>query len=286
MGSIRKTSRAVFDRTTVAFFRPSTRARPTRACAGVTRASQSPDKMRRQQRHRHEQAAQPAEPRVFAHHPAIGDNFGSADLEDRAVTVVRQVECGFEVREHVGDGDGLRQRRDPARADHHRKPFDERLNHFKRQAAGADDDGGAKLDDGDAARSEHVTGFHAALEMGRERPCAAGQSAQIHDPLHACARGGASEVVGGAAIDVREVGSAAHRVHQVIRGVHAGERPVERRFVEAISLDDLSVRTSRGKAFRMPREAAHGAAALFESSKKTAADVSRRSGEQNVSAHR
>ena len=44
IGSIRKTSRAVFDRTTVAFFSPSTRARPTRACAGVTRASHSPDK--------------------------------------------------------------------------------------------------------------------------------------------------------------------------------------------------------------------------------------------------
>jgi hypothetical protein len=36
-------SRAVGDRTTVAFLNPSTSARPTRACAGVTSASQRPD---------------------------------------------------------------------------------------------------------------------------------------------------------------------------------------------------------------------------------------------------
>ena len=44
IGSIRNVSRAAVDRTTVEFFSPSTSARPTRACAGVTSASQRPDR--------------------------------------------------------------------------------------------------------------------------------------------------------------------------------------------------------------------------------------------------
>jgi hypothetical protein len=39
IGSIPNAFRAAVDRTTVAFFSPSTSARPTRACAGVTSAS-------------------------------------------------------------------------------------------------------------------------------------------------------------------------------------------------------------------------------------------------------
>ena len=131
-----------------------------------------------------------------------------------------------------------------------------------------------------------LAGFRTALEMGRERRCAAGQSAQIDDAPHACARGRASEVVGG--VDDRRLRSPIGRpssapgsrrsARRRARGratLRRGSRPRRLQWSDQ----------SRTRRCRMPREAPHRAAALFESSKKTAADVSRRSGEQN-GAHR
>ena len=63
--------------------------------------------------------------------------------------------------------------------------------------------------------------------------------------------------------------------------MHAREGAVERRLVEAVALDDFGVRGDRSSRARISREAPHRAAALFESSKKTAADVSRCAGEQD-----
>ena len=71
-----------------------------------------------------------------------------------------------QVREHVVDGDGLRERVDPARAEHHGQPLDQRLNHLEREAPGPNHDRGAELDDGNTALAKDVTGVRTALTAG------------------------------------------------------------------------------------------------------------------------
>ena len=112
-----------------------------------------------------------------------------------------------------------------------------------------------------------------------------GQSAEINDAAHAGALRRARKVLGGATVDVGEIGAAAHRMHQVVGGLHANQRAVERRLVEAVALHDLGRRHRRVEPPRLPDQAPHCAAAIFEPSKKAAADVSRGAGQQNGSVH-
>ena len=238
--------------------------------------------MRRQQRHRQQHAPQSAQPGVLAHHVAVGHDLGPADLIDVALAIFCEIERCRQISQHILDGDRLRERGDPPRADHHGQPLDQRLNHFKRQAPGADDDRCAKLGDRHTARAQHVAGFRAALEMGRERAGITGQPAEINDAAHACARGRAAKIVGGSTIGIGEVRSAAHRVHKVVRGMHAGEGAVERCLVETVAFDDFGMWPYRREPCGISREAPHRAAALFESSKKAAADVTRRAGNENA----
>ena len=87
--------------------------------------------------------------------------------------------------------------------------------------------------------------------------------------------GRAREVFCGAAINRCEIRSASHRMHEVIRGVHARKRGLERLFVETIPLNDTGGRRCRVETTRLTRQAAHCAATVFEASQKAAADVSR-----------
>ena len=243
---------------------------------------------RRQHGHRNQQAAQAAQPRVQPHHLAVRHHLGTADVEG-LILVAGQIDGGSEVAHHVVDGDRLRRRVHPARADHHRQPLHQRPDHLERQAAGADDDRGAELDHRDAGRAQVPPGLGTAAQMRRQRRGVVGQSAQIDDAPHAGSGRGAAEIDGGPAIQGREVGTRPHRVHQVERRVDAGERGVERRRVETVAADHLRAGPGHRHSPRIAGQAADApgvtGAARFEEAKQTAADVARGAGEQDGGAH-
>ena len=78
------------------------------------------------------------------------------------------------------------------------------------------------------------------------------QPAEIHDALHAGARGGIAKAHGGLAVDARKVGARGHRVDEVVRDVDARERAVEARRVERVGGHDFHA----GPAARFERRAA------------------------------
>jgi hypothetical protein len=86
-------------------------------------------------------------------------------------------------------------------------------------------------------------------------------------------------------IHLREIGADRHGVHQVVSRVHASESEAQRRLIEAVTLDDLRRRLGCPDPFGIPRQAPHRPAGLFEMSKKTAADVPRRAGEEDWCVH-
>src|SRR6478672_2592111 len=110
--------------------------------------------------------------------------------------------------------------------------------------------------------------------MSRRRTAVIGQSTKVDDALDARAGRRWPEVAGGLTINRREIRSACHRMYQVVCGPDAGQRAIERRLIEAVTLDDLRARTDRTEPCRVPHETPDGASVLFESSKKPSADVS------------
>ena len=287
IGSMAKAARAPGSRTTVAFFSPSTSGAADPRLRRRHQPEPQAGQLRRQHGHRNQQAAQAAQPRVQPHHVAVRHHLGTADVED-LILVAGQIDGGSEVAHHVVDGDRLRRRVHPARTDHHRQPLHQRPNHLERQAAGADDDRGAELDDRHAGRAQVPPGFGTAAQVRRERRDVVGQSAQIDDAPHAGSGGGAAEVDGGLAIQVREVGTRPPSSAPGRTPCHAGERGVERRLVEAVAADHFRAGSGRRHAPRIAGQAAErraSRAALFEEAKKTAADVARGAGEQDGGAH-
>ena len=73
-----------------------------------------------------------------------------------------------------------------------------------------------------------------------------------------------------------------HRMHQIVGTTHTGQRPVERRLVEAITGDNFSGRLDWRNLLGLPGQATNGVAAFFKAAKKAAADVSRGASEQNA----
>jgi hypothetical protein len=193
--------------------------------------------VRRQQRHRQQPAAQPAELSILPHDVTVRDDVGTADLEHFAG--VRTFQGRRQVRHHVVNGHRLCQRRDPSRAHHHRQAFDQRLDHLERQTAGAHHDRCSELDDRYTAGAQDGSRFGSTLEMAGERTCLIRQAAQIDDAPDAGTSRRAAEVCGGLPIHLGEIGADRHGMHEVISRVHASEREVQRRLIEAITLDDL-----------------------------------------------
>jgi hypothetical protein len=74
-------------------------------------------------------------------------------------------------------------------------------------------------------------------------------------------------------------------MHQVISNLDTGERWFERRLVETIASHDFGCRTGHVDTLWMPRKTPHRAAVLFQTSEKSAADVTGGTGKQNRSAH-
>src|SRR5688500_19462698 len=100
--------------------------------------------------------------------------------------------------------------------------------------------------------------------MCRPRTRIAGQPAEIDDALHTRSGRGSSEIVGGAAVGIREIRTAAHRVHKVVREFHSGEGAIERFLVKTVALDDLNAASGPGELRPIPDEAPHRAAARSE----------------------
>ena len=85
---------------------------------------------------------------------------------------------------------------------------DEVADHFECGRARADDDAGAYLGDGDAARAQNLAGLAARREV--RRVLLGGlQAAEIDDALHPGARGGVAEILGGHAVEPGKSGPAA-----------------------------------------------------------------------------
>src|SRR5687768_3023927 len=98
------------------------------------------------------------------------------------------------------------------------------------------------------------------------------QPAEVDDAGDAGGGGGAAKIPRSAPIERRESRTGGHGVHQVVGGVHAGERRTERRLVEAIALDDFGRRPARRHSRWIARQASDRAAAILQPSEKAAAD--------------
>ena len=107
---------------------------------------------RREERNDDHPAVQTAHFRILQHQVAVGQNVGAADLVGRRI-VAGPLQGGDEIRDHVAVPDRLDARDDPLRRDHHGQAFGQIANHLEGDAAGTNDDGRAKFDDGDTARA-------------------------------------------------------------------------------------------------------------------------------------
>ena len=233
--------------------------------AGVDRGHEA-QPVRRQPRreHRyahHQRRAPPGHGGVAAHHLAVAEDVGAAEL-DLARRVPRRVGERRQGADDVADRDRLGARVDPARADHRRQAVDEVAQDQERGAAGADDHRRARVDGvghrarpgsprpprGCAgARSRRPPGRRGRRSAPRRRRCAARAKAS------APARSRCGEAA---------IAAAAHRVHEVVGDVDALERRRERGLVEDVALDDLGLAraASRGSG-RAPGSARPGRAA-------------------------
>ena len=165
IGLIGKTSRAFVSRTTVGFFNPSIKCRPTSKRGRCHQGQPQARQVWRQHRHRDQPAPQPLLPGVFSDHAAVSGDIRAADLEDAALAwgqILRRQEVG----QHVVHGDGLGRRRQPTRAEHDRQSVGQRLDQIEGQAARADHQGGPELD-----------GFHAGISKDLADLMAAAQDA-------------------------------------------------------------------------------------------------------------
>jgi hypothetical protein len=169
---------------------------------------------------------QPPLPGVFPHEIAVGHDVGSADLEDPGL-VAREVESGRQVGEHVADRDRLRAHRHPPRRDHHGQALDQRTDHLKREAAGADHDGRPELDHRHAGLAQDGPGLMAAAQVGREIVVGLAEAAQIHNAPHARRPRRLAEVARRVPVGVLEAVATAHRMDEVVRRGDTPHRGIE-----------------------------------------------------------
>ena len=236
------------------------------ADAGVDRRGQPQPQARqarRQQRNRDQPPAEPALPRVLAHDVAVRDHVRPSHLEP-APLAVRQVEHRHEIRHEVGEGDGLGRRAHPGRADHDREPLDEDPDQLEREAAGPEHDAAPHLDDGHRRRAQHLAGLVPAAQVPRE-PGLGPEAADVDDAADSGRPRRRPEVAGRVAVLRLEVGAAPHRVDQVVGGVDARERGLQRGRVEAVAVDGLVAEAQSAREGRRPaRHAAQGVTARLE----------------------
>ena len=203
---------------------------------------------------RDHQAAKSAKAGVLPHQVAVRHLIRAADLNDPA-PVERQIEGSRQIREHVLDADRLSQGSDPSGGDHHREPFDQRPDHFERQAARAEDDRGPKLERGNTRLAEDSTDRLAAPEMGRQFPAVA-QPAQVDDAAHTARASGRHQRLGSRSLLVLKGAGRAHGMGQEIHRVDPGPGSLNGRRVGEISAHHFGTRPNPPReVFRAPGQA-------------------------------
>ena len=105
----------------------------------------------------------------------------------------------------------------------------------------ADDHGGAQRGDGHRALGEDAAGLVAALQVMGELGVIVTETAQIDDLLHARLCSGPRRVARGHAVELGEVPTGTHRVHQPVDDVESCKGAVKRLAVQRVRLRDLDV---------------------------------------------
>jgi len=220
--------------------------------------------------------------RVSAHHVAVGEHVGAADLDDPPRARRCRQRCD-KIRDHVTYVDRLDTRRHPLRSDHHRQTLGEITHHLERHAARPDDDRRAKLRDGNARRAEQRSHLVTAAEMARKGRAVVTETAEIHDPFDPGAARSFAEDRRRFTVAARKIASRiAHRVDQVIRNaapLHGGDQTGA---VENVALGNFGVLKSVGEPRGVAGETTDGIPGFRERRDQPAADVAGRAGNQNT----
>ena len=234
---------------------------------------------RRQERHRHHEAAHADLPGVFVHEFAVADAVGAADFEDGACLPV-ELQAVDEIGDHVADRDRLGGCPHPARGDHHRQFVDERPDHFERQRPGADHDGGPELHRLGTLGRQDAADLPAAPKVGREFALA--EAAEIDDPPDSPLPRGAGEVAGAGPVLLLEVAGRSHGVHEVVGGVDAVQCGPQGIGFQDVAADDPGPRSEAvRKELRTAGETADAVTAGLESRHEPAAHVTARAGDED-----
>ena len=174
----------------------------------------------REDRDGDEEPSKASGPGVAEHQPPVGGNVRAADL-DGAVHVLGFVDGRDQVFQKVVYGDGLDAGVDPLWADHNGEALHQVANHLEGDAAGADDDGGAELGDGNAAFPQGLAGFLSGAKVGRKVGLGVSEAAEVDDAVDASLLGGYAEVAGGLQVQFLKAGGPCHAVDEVVGAIDA-----------------------------------------------------------------
>ncbi len=188
-----------------------------------------------------------------------------------------------EISQHVADGDGLRRHPHPARRHHHRQPLHQGADHFKRQAARADDDGRPELDHRHAVRPQSLSHLVPAAQVRRQIRLILAQASEIDDALHARGARGGGEILRGQTVLRFKIARRAHRMNQIKRGFHTLHGRRQRCRVEQVALHHFDAGRHAGRQmFRLPRQTPHAPAIRHQQRQQPPADIAGRARQQDV----
>ena len=227
---------------------------------------------RAQDGHRDDEQLSPHHPREPREQVLVAHHLGAADI---AGVVAGRLGAGeaHEVLDEVVEGDGLRQRADPAGRDHHGQVVHEVADDLEGGGAGTDDDPGAHLGHIDRAVAQHVAGLAAGGEVGGSVARRL-QAAEVDDAFHAGAFRRRARVRGCAPVALGKVRPRSHRVDEVVDEVGAFEGGRQRVRVERVRLHDLDARPlARLEGLAAPARGADGVSLRDQARHEVAADV-------------
>ena len=236
---------------------------------------------RRQHRHRDHEPPQAPLPGILLHDSAIRHPVRSADLENpRACR--RKIHGRRQIGDHIGDGDRLRGRGQPRRADHHRQPFHQRPHQIERKTPGPDHDRRPEFHHIEPAGPQDRSHFVTAPQVRREPIIFSTQTAQIDDATHAGCSGRGRKPLGRQPVGPLEIDAALHRVNEPVGHVDAIAGPREHLGIGRVAGHDLGARCCQTGEFAGPTsEAPHGVTARLELFQQHAPHVACRAGEEN-----
>ncbi len=224
---------------------------------------------------------------VAVHHLAVGEHFGSGDIET-PVGSGGQVECGNEISQYVPHGDRCNFAVDPSRSHHGGQPLGEIAQHLERRTSRADDHARLQHDGRNGGVEENLTHFCAGSEMLRDLfGVRRNDSPEIDDPLHACVRGCIGKIHRGNTIRFAEVTARPDGVHEVVHGVNPVDGLIKRASVEDVTLHDGGPVTPRNtdELGGITREADDVVTRIEQHRCETSTDVAGGPGDEYAPSH-